>query len=139
VVEDALAARGIRTYVYKGLGFFDAPEVQDLQALLRFLARPDSNLRAAEWLRSRFVRLSDDALARLAPDFSRAILASDFEMAKLDLAPADLALLARVRRDAPRWIAMSERVTPGAAMDTVMAESAYMKELAGRRLDQARE
>ena len=57
--EEALEARGIRTYVYKGLGFFDAPEVQDLQALLRYLAQPDSDLRAAEFLRSRFVRLSD--------------------------------------------------------------------------------
>ncbi len=60
--EDALEARGIRTYVYKGLGFFDAPEVQDLQALLRVLAQPESDLRAAEFLRSRFVRLSDAAL-----------------------------------------------------------------------------
>ena len=49
-------SRDIRTYVYKGLGFFDAPEVQDLQALLRVLAQPDSDLRAAEFLRSRFVR-----------------------------------------------------------------------------------
>src|SRR5690606_2046561 len=40
--EDALEQRGVRTYVYKGLGFFDAPEVQDLQALLRFFARPES-------------------------------------------------------------------------------------------------
>jgi ATP-dependent helicase/nuclease subunit A len=38
--EEALAARKIRSYVYKGLGFFDAPEVQDLQALLRLIARP---------------------------------------------------------------------------------------------------
>ena len=73
VYEAALEKRGIRTYVYKGLGFFDAPEVQDLQALLRFLARPESNLRAAEFLRSRFVRLSDAALAALAPDLSAAV------------------------------------------------------------------
>ena len=62
VYEEALEQLGIRTYVYKGLGFFDAPEVQDLQALLRFLAQPESNLRAAELLRSRFVRLSDACL-----------------------------------------------------------------------------
>ena len=72
--EDALDARGVRTYVYKGLGFFDAPEVQDLQALLRFLARPESDLRAAAFLRSRFVRLSDVALAALAPRLARALL-----------------------------------------------------------------
>src|SRR5690606_20173069 len=75
--EDALERRGVRTYVYKGLGFFDAPEVQDLQALLRYLARPDSDLRAAEFLRSRFVRLSDQALTALAPGFARALATDD--------------------------------------------------------------
>src|SRR5690606_13848527 len=70
VFETALERRGIQTYVYKGLGFFDAPEVQDLQAVLRFLAQPDSDLRAAEYLRSRFVRLSDPGLARLAPSIA---------------------------------------------------------------------
>ena len=70
--EEALEARGIRTYVYKGLGFFDAPEVQDLQALVRYLAQPESDLRAAELLRSRVVRVSDVGLTRLAPSFARA-------------------------------------------------------------------
>ena len=32
--------RGIPTYVYKGLGFFDADEIKDLSALMRFLADP---------------------------------------------------------------------------------------------------
>ena len=71
--ESALEARGIRTYVYKGLGFFDADEVKDLVALLRYLAEPSSDLRAAAFLRSRFVRLSDVAIRRLAPSFAGAI------------------------------------------------------------------
>ena len=58
--ESALEAAGIPTYVYKGLGFFDADEIKDLSALIRFLANPSSELRAAAFLRSRFVRLSDD-------------------------------------------------------------------------------
>ena len=58
-VERALAARNIPTYVYKGLGFFDADEVKDFCALLGFLAEPASELRVAAFLRSRFVRLSD--------------------------------------------------------------------------------
>ena len=36
---------------------------------MRFLAQPESDLRAAEFLRSRFVRLSDAALVALAPAF----------------------------------------------------------------------
>ena len=38
--EAALERRGVSTYVYKGLGFFDADEVQDVVALLRYLADP---------------------------------------------------------------------------------------------------
>ncbi len=135
--EDALERRGVRTYVYKGLGFFDAPEVQDLQALLRYLARPDSDLRAAEFLRSRFVRLSDQALTALAPGFARA-LASD-DAADGTIGATDRALLLRARDDVRRWLALSHRVPPGEVLDVVLRESAYMFEIAGRRLDQARE
>src|SRR5262249_50394923 len=78
--EAALDARGIPTYVYKGLGFFDAPEVQDLQALIRYLAQPESDLRAAEFLRSRFVRVSDNALVHLAPSFADALTDSGFDV-----------------------------------------------------------
>jgi ATP-dependent helicase/nuclease subunit A len=60
--EDALARAGLPSYVYKGLGFFDADEIKDLLALLWYLAEPASDLRAAAFLRSRFVRLSDEGL-----------------------------------------------------------------------------
>ena len=63
--EAALERRHVPTYVYKGLGFFEADEIQDLVALLRFLADPTSNLRAAALLRSRIVRLSDRAIVLL--------------------------------------------------------------------------
>ena len=71
--EKALERRGVSTYVYKGLGFFDADEVQDAVALLRYLADPLSNLRAAALLRSRIVRLSDGEVAALAPELATAI------------------------------------------------------------------
>ncbi len=138
VFEDALERRGIRTYVYKGLGFFDAPEVQDLQALLRYLSQPDSDLRAAELLRSRFVRISDVALARLAPGGLAAALASTAPLPD-DLEAADVQLLRQARRDVPRWVAMADRMPAGALIDTVMRESAYGAELQGRRRDQSRE
>jgi ATP-dependent helicase/nuclease subunit A len=74
--ETALEARGVSTYVYKGLGFFDADEIQDAVALLRYLADPLSDLRAAALLRSRIVRLSDRAVARIADDPAAIILGS---------------------------------------------------------------
>ena len=40
---------------------------------MRYLADPGSDLRAAAFLRSRFVRLSDAALARLGPRLAAAI------------------------------------------------------------------
>jgi len=63
--EQALERRGIPAYVYKGLGFFDADEIKDVLALLRYLADPASDLRAAALLRSGFGRVSDEALRRL--------------------------------------------------------------------------
>ena len=137
VYEAALEKRGIRTYVYKGLGFFDAPEVQDLQALLRFLARPESNLRAAEFLRSRFVRLSDAALAALAPDLSAAVVGPDEP--SVVLSDQDRALLACARAGARRWISLTDRVPAGELIDIVMRESVYAVETSGLRAAQARE
>lgn len=137
VFEESLERRGIRTYVYKGLGFFDAPEVQDLQALLRFLAQPDSDLRAAEFLRSRFVRLSDPALSRLAPAIA-AVLNGSVPV-PAGLPEADTRLLVRATADVQRWMAMADRIPAGALIDVVMRESAYASELRGRRRDQSRE
>jgi ATP-dependent helicase/nuclease subunit A len=150
--EAALEARGIRTYVYKGLGFFDAPEVQDLQALLRYLAQPESNLRAAEFLRSRFVRISDVGLARIAasatldppgqrtgPAFAAALRAPDVDLSAIELDDDDRALLTHLRPSVARWLRLADRVSPSRLLDTILQESAYAFELRGRRLDQARE
>jgi ATP-dependent helicase/nuclease subunit A len=135
--EEALEQRGVRTYVYKGLGFFDAPEVQDLQALLRFLARPESDLRAAEFLRSMFVRLSDRGLARLAPRFSAALLGP--AGSEVALADPDAGLLAVARRSVARWLDLSRQLPAGELIDIIVSESAYIRELRGQRLEQARE
>jgi ATP-dependent exoDNAse (exonuclease V) beta subunit len=137
--EQSLEKRGIRTYVYKGLGFFDAPEVQDLQALIRYLAEPESNLRAAEFLRSRFVRLSDDGLVKLAPELADAIRSTTFDVAAANLDDVDAPLFERVRASAARWLALADRVPPAELIDHVITDSAYAWELRGRRLTQARE
>src|SRR6185295_15428130 len=110
--EKALGRRGIPTYVYKGLGFFEADEIQDATALLRYLADPLSDLRAATFLRSRLARLSDAALAHLAPRLAAAIL----DPAAADLSQAvgehDRRVLGRLRDAVPRWLGWVDRLMP---------------------------
>ncbi len=137
VYEEALAARGIRTYVYKGLGFFDAPEVQDVQAVLRYLARPDSQVCAAGLLRSRLMRVSDAALARMAPDVAGVL--SGAQALPGDLRADDLAVLERAVPDVQRWRALTDRMSASLLVETILAESAYAWEVSGPRTPQARE
>ena len=127
------------TYVYKGLGFFDADEVQDAVALLRYLADPLSNLRAATLLRSRLVRLSDEAVAKLSPDLSGAILAAEAPPPIATLCPEDREVLDLLRAAAPRWLSWVDRLTPSELLDAVLRETAYAYELRGSRRPQARE
>jgi ATP-dependent helicase/nuclease subunit A len=135
--EAALEARAIPTYVYKGLGFFDADEIKDLSALIRFLANPSSDLRAAAFLRSRFVRVSDAALACLAPRLAGAIADPEppAELAALDA--DDRAALALARRYVPAWLARVDRVPPADLLEELIPETAYAYELRGPRSQQA--
>ena len=135
--ESALEAEGIPSYVYKGLGFFDTDEVKDVVAVLRWLGDPSSSLRAAAFLRSRVVRLSDRALSALAPEIAAAVTAPVDGDSRLE--PDDAAVLAQVRAFAPGWIALADRLPPAELLDRVLAESAYDYELAGPRAVQARE
>ena len=139
--EAALEERRIRTYVYKGLGFFDAEEVKDLVALLRFLADPTSNLRAAAFLRSRFVRLSDVALQRLAPSLAGAVTGTGVGrvLPLPSLSEEDERVLRRLRSVLPEWLALVDRLPPAELLDRVLLESAYAFELHGPREAQARE
>ena len=136
--EDALARAGLPSYVYKGLGFFDADEIKDLLALLWYLAEPASDLRAAAFLRSRFVRLSDEALRRLAPGLADVLAAEDPGL-RASLEPADRARLDAARASSARWRARADRMPPAELVDLVLHESAYGVELRGRRFQQARE
>ncbi|MDA1093625.1 MAG: UvrD-helicase domain-containing protein [Acidobacteria bacterium] len=137
--QAALEARAIPAFVYKGLGFFDADEIKDYRALLRFLADPTSELRTAALLRSRLVRVTDAALAVLAGRLSSAVLAEDPPPQFDTLDPADRALLSRLRASARGWVAAVDRIPPAELIDRVYAECAYAFELRGPRLVQARE
>jgi ATP-dependent helicase/nuclease subunit A len=137
--EAALDRRGVVTYVYKGLGFFDSDEVQDAVALLRYLADPLSNLRAATLLRSLIVRLSDHAVAQLGADCAEVILAGDPPAVVAALAAEDRIVLERLRGAVPRWLSAVDRLAPSELLDDILRETAYAYEMRGTRRAQARE
>jgi len=137
--EAALDRLGVPTYVYKGLGFFEADEVQDAVAILRYLADPLSNLRAATLLRSRIVRVSDSAVARLGPDAADAILSADPPLAVATLGEEDRQVLDLLRDAIPRWLSWVDRLAPSELLDAVLRETAYAFEIRGSRRRQARE
>ena len=99
--QAALDRRGVPTYVYKGLGFFEADEIQDAISLLRFLASPTSNLRAAAFLRSRIVRLSEAAVIALRTNLAGALVDAEPPPAMERLDAEDRAVLERVRAAIP--------------------------------------
>ncbi|MEQ1908380.1 MAG: UvrD-helicase domain-containing protein, partial [Vicinamibacterales bacterium] len=137
--EKALEQQGVSTYVYKGLGFFDADEIQDAVALLRFLADPQSNVRAATLLRSRLVRLTDRGLAILSPALATAIASVDVPAAFEQLSLEDQRVLQRLRNSVPRWLAWVDRLTPSDLLGRLLSETAYGAETGGPRNRQARE
>ncbi|HVH28071.1 MAG TPA: UvrD-helicase domain-containing protein [Vicinamibacterales bacterium] len=137
--ESALERRGVSTCVYKGLGFFDAPEIQDAVALLRFLARPTSDLRAAAFLRSRLVRISDDGVRRLSPALAGAVIALDPPEVFERLCDEDRRVLSCARAAVAGWLKRVDRVTPAELLAEALRETAYPYELRGPRRLQARE
>ena len=137
--ERALGRQSVAVSVHKGLGFFDAEEIKDLRALLRFLARPRSELCAAAFLRSRVVGLSDRALAGLAGRLADALLAAEPPDAAAALADDDRQALDRARAGVPGWLALVDRLPPAEVVDRVLRESAYEVELGAGPALQARE
>jgi ATP-dependent helicase/nuclease subunit A len=133
--ERALEQAGVATYVYKGLGFFDADEIQDVRALLWHLADPASDVRAAAFLRSRFVRLSDEGLRALSPRLSRALSGGPVPHAQMS--PDDDVALAWARTATTRWRPLVDVMPPAELLDLVLRESAYAVELRGLRAEQA--
>ena len=131
---------GLPSYVYKGLGFFDADEIKDVLALLWYLADPSSDLRAAAFLRSRFVRLSDEGAAAARARAGRGAGRSRSGAAR----PA-----ARRRRRRRGWRRPARRRRAGGRSSTACrrpswstsccTSRAYGVELRGPRFAQARE
>ncbi len=135
--EKALERQHVPSYVYKGLGFFEADEIKDVVALLRYLALPESNMRAAAFLRSRFVRLSDPALQALAPNLAQALAGRSVDLAALD--GEDRRVFELTRESMARWLALVDRLPPAELLEIVLDETAYLFETRGPRVRQARE
>ena len=138
-IEGALESRGVPSYVYKGLGFFDSDEIRDLLAMLRFLAQPESDARAAALLRSRFFRVSDAALQRMSGRLAAALTWRDEIEAARALEQDDRDVLARARVAVQRWLALADRLPPAELLDGIIDDTAYLYEIAGPRESQARE
>ncbi len=143
VYEEALAERGVPTYVYRGLGFFDSPEVKDIQALVRFLSEPGSELRSAELLRSRFVGISDAGLALLAAERRRS--RGEGPLTKLlrggildrdlppTLTPQDRSAAVRASANVPNWIGRVDRLPPADLVLEILDQTDYAGCLRGRK------
>ncbi|MDQ3213485.1 MAG: UvrD-helicase domain-containing protein, partial [Acidobacteriota bacterium] len=135
--ERELETRGIPTYVYKGLGFFDADEIKDLSALIRYLADPGSDLRAAAFLRSRFVRMSDVGLSRLGTRLAETLTAPQVPESAGALGEEDRRVLLFVRGRVAEWLARVDRVPPADLIEQLLPATAYAYELRGARRQQA--
>ena len=114
-------------------------------AVLRFLAQPTSDLRAAAFLRSRLVRLSDDGLVKLSKlsnlstPLAEAAAGSLVPEAIGALSVEDQMVLSRVRTAVAAWLQRVDRITPAELLDEILRETAYAYELRGPRRLQARE
>ena len=135
--EDALRRRGIPTHVYKGMGFFDADEIKDARALVRFLANPSSELRAAALLRSRLVGVSDPGLLALAGALSPALVGPDLPAGAAALGDDDRRVLTLARRGVRDWTRLVDRLPPAEVLDRVLCDAAYAFELRGPQAAQA--
>ena len=113
------------------LAFFDAAEVRDIQALIRYLAQPGSELRAAELARSRILGISDTALYRLAQAGGRGSspigrwLSGSPVPEEISLSKKDRALIEWARERVPQWVALSDRMPAAEQIEQILNEVDY--------------
>ncbi|MXX86092.1 MAG: AAA family ATPase, partial [Acidobacteria bacterium] len=129
--REAVERLGLPTYLVRGGGFFETSEVRDLTALARFLARPASDLRAVELLRSRFFALPAAALAALrtadpAADTPFSDLLRTGGAIRGELSAVDAAALRQAGERAAAWIALSRRLPPSLAVRQILADTDYL-------------
>ena len=128
VYEDALTKREIPTYVYRGLGFFDSPEVRDIGALINYLAEPESKLRAAALARTRFIGISDTALLLMSagPNYKLTDWFTGIQSnSSLPCSDSDQEAIRRSTSLVPKWLALVDRVPPADLIEHVLYETDY--------------
>jgi ATP-dependent exoDNAse (exonuclease V) beta subunit len=76
---------------------------------------------------------------RLAPAFADALQRRDFDLAAAGLSDLDARLLAQARASAAEWLDLATRVPPSELVDAVLRDSAYVFEIRGARMNQAKE
>ena len=90
-------------------------------------------------MRSRFARISDEALRRLAPRLADALSLPDAPLAAESLDEMDRVALMQARAATARWRALVDRMPPADLLDRVLRESGYATEMRGPRFQQAHE
>jgi hypothetical protein len=93
-------------------------------------------LRAAAFLRSRFIGISDEGLARLGPHLCGALLEPLPDEIARSLSDADRAALECARTYVPGWLRGVDRIPPADLLESILPASAYAYELRGPRRDQ---
>ena len=143
VYEEALAHRGVPTYIYRGLGFYDSPEVRDIQAIIRYLAKPTSELRAAEILRSRFIGFSDAGLSLIANQRRRRAKDTPLvqlltrtispERLPLTLSYNDQAVITGTIPKVTEWLAIADYTPPSDLLQHIVEDTDYAACFLGRK------
>ena len=129
--REAVERLGLPTYLVRGAGFFETSEIRDLMSLCRFLARPSSDLRAVELLRSRFFAVPAATLAELqradrdAETPFSGLLTSGGKT-PLGLAAPDATVLREAGKQVARWIEWSRRLPPSLTVQQILAETNYL-------------
>ena len=134
--EHELERLGIPTYVYKGLGFFDADEIKDVVALVRYLAR--SGARICGPPRSCARASSACRIAALARAGAEAGRRADRARAARTRRPRSTTKIAACSLHARGAVvragcARVDRVPPADLIEQLLRETAYAYELRGPR------
>ena len=138
IYREAVERLGIPTHQVKGGDFFSTSEVRDLTALCRFLARPRSDRRAVELLRSRFFALPGEVLARLQQANRAArrgppgtpfadVLGSGGRALPSGLDEAAAASLRKAGEAAGRFSALARKRPPTGAVSEILRQTRYLE------------
>lgn len=139
IYREAVERAGIPTYLVKGWDFFSTSEVRDLTALCRFLARPHSDRRAVELLRSRFFALPGESLAHLKQASARPkregppgtpfadLLRSGGRSLPAGLDAATAASLRAAGEDAGKFRALARKLPPSTAIAEILRQTRYVE------------